>query len=98
MNAYMVMILLPKELSVDFIALIPSQRAKIDELMDQGKILQYALAIDRSTLWVTVSANSETIAKTIISSFPLIDYMKPKFFELAFQSSISTELPKIIMN
>lgn len=98
MSAYMVMIQLPKELSVEFIALIPAQRAKIDELMDQGKILQYALAIDRSTLWVTISAKSEAIAKSIVSSFPLIDYMKPKFFELAFQSSVSTELPKIIMN
>ena len=98
MNTYMVTILLPKELTKEFISLIPEQRARIEELMDQGKVLQYALAIDRSTLWVTISAKSETVAKAIIATFPLIYYMKPRFIELAYQSSISTELPKIMMN
>jgi len=72
MNAYTIMTLLTKELSVEFITLIPVQRAKIDELMDHGKITQYTMAIDRSTLWGTVSEKSEAIAKSIISSFPLI--------------------------
>jgi len=94
----MVMIQLPKELTREFISLIPKQRTRINELMDEGKILQYALSVDRSKLWVTVVAASEIKAKEIITSFPLIHYMKPEFFELAFQNSVSTELPKIIMN
>jgi len=98
MKTYMIMIQLPKELTKGFISLIPNQRAKIEELMADCKILQYALARDNSKLWVTVSAKSELKAREIISSFPLINYMKPEFFELAFQNSISTELPKLIMN
>lgn len=98
MNTYMIIITLPTELTKEFISLIPKQRAKIEELMEQGKIIQYALAVDRSKLWVTVSANTEAKAKEITSSFPLIHFMKPKFFELAFQNSISTVLPKLIMN
>lgn len=98
MNTYMITIQLPMELTREFISLIPKQRARINELMDQCIILQYALASDRSKLWVTVSAKSESKAKEIISSFPLIHYMKPEIFELAFQNSVSTELPKIIMN
>lgn len=98
MKTYMITIQLPEELTKGFISLIPSQRARIDQLMDEGIILQYALAVDRSKLWVTVSAKSVAKAKEIISSFPLIDYMKPEFFELSFQNSISTVLPKLIMN
>lgn len=98
MKAYMVIIQLPTELSKEFISTIPKQRAKVEELMDEGKILQYALAVDRSKLWVTVAAKSEEKAKEIISLFPLVHFMKPEFFELAFQNSISTVLPKLIMN
>ncbi len=98
MSTFMITIQLPAELTKEFMALIPVQRARISELMDDGKIIQYALSNDRSILWVTVSAGSEKLAKEIISSFPLIDYMEPKFFELAFQNSISTDLPKLIMN
>jgi hypothetical protein len=54
MRTYMITIQLPMELTKEFISLIPKQRATINELMDQGKILQYALSVDRSTLWVTV--------------------------------------------
>ena len=98
MNTYMIIIQMPTELSKEFISLIPKQRARIDKLMDEGTILQYALAIARTKLWVTVSAKSETKAKEIISSFPLIHFMKPEFLQLAFQNSISTVLPKLIMN
>lgn len=98
MNTYMIIIQLPTELTKEFISLIPKQRLKIEDLMEQGKIIQYALAVDRSTLWVTVSANSEAKAKEMISSFPLIHFMKAKYFQLAFQNSISTVLPKLIMN
>lgn len=94
----MVSIQLPDELTEDFISLIPKQREMIDELMNEGKILQYALGIDRSKLWITLSADTKKDVLVILSAFPLIDYMKPKIFELAFYNSISTELPKLIMN
>jgi len=34
----------------------------------------------------------------IIATFPLINYMNPTIYELAFHNSISNELPKLIMN
>jgi muconolactone delta-isomerase len=94
----MISIELPTELTQEFISLIPKQRARVDKLMDEGKILHYSLALDRSQLWVTISAKSENAAMDIISTFPLIHYMKPEIFELAFHNGISTELPKLIMN
>lgn len=94
----MISIELPKELTQEFISLIPKQRAQVDKLMDQGKILHYSLSLDRSQLWVTLAARTEHEAMDIIASFPLVHFMKPEIFELAFHNSVSTELPKLIMN
>ena len=98
MNTYMIDARLPKKLTEEFISLIPQQKAKIDELMDGGKIIQYSLAMDRSKLWVIILAESEKNVLDIISTFPLIDFMEPKIHELAFHHSNSIELPKLIMN
>jgi muconolactone delta-isomerase len=98
MNTFMISIEFPRDLTQEFISLIPKQRFRVDELMDQGKILHYSLALDRSQLWVTVAASSEHEAMDIIATFPLIHFMKPEIFELAFHNSVSTELPKLIMN
>ena len=98
MDTYMISIQLPTELTEKFISLIPKQRKKINELMNKGKILQYSLSMDRSKLWVIVVANSESKAMDIIATFPLINYMNPTIYELAFHNSISNELPKLIMN
>lgn len=98
MNPYMVIIKLPNELTEEFVLLIPKQRAHIDKLMDEGKILQYSLAADRTYLWVTVVAESEKQVMDLLSDFPLISYMSPVITELAFHNSISNELPKLIMN
>jgi hypothetical protein len=98
MKSYLFSIKLPTELTKEFLSLIPKQRVKIDELMEEGKVIQYSLALDRSQLWVTISANSEQKAIDIFSTFPLIDFMRPRIYELAFQNSISNQLPKLIMN
>jgi hypothetical protein len=94
----MISIHLPAELTPEFISLIPKQRKHIDKLMNEGKVLQYSLSMDRSQLWITLIAQSETKAMDIISTFPLVHFMKPEIFELAFHNSISNELPKLIMN
>lgn len=94
----MVNIKLPDELTVEFIMLIPRQRAVINELMDKGLVLQYSLANDRTHLWVVISAKTERKAMDILATFPLINFMLPELHELAFHNSISNELPKLIMN
>ena len=98
MNTYMISIKLPEELTEEFVSLIPKQRACVDKLMDEGRVLQYSLSLDRTQLWVILFAKNRKTAMGIISTFPLIDFMKPTIIELAFHNSISTELPKLIMN
>jgi muconolactone delta-isomerase len=94
----MVIIKLPGKLTEDFITLIPRQRARIDELMNEGVILQYSLSLDRSLLWVIVSATTERKVLDIISTFPLIHFMNPTVYPLAFHHSHSIDFPKLIMN
>jgi|SRR6218665_3577891 len=98
MNQYMITIKLPAEMTEEFVRLIPKQRKHIDKLMDEGKILQYSLSMDRSLVWVTMIASSEEQVMDRLSKFPMIGFMNPKIFELAFYNSVSNELPKLIMN
>ena len=94
----MIILKLPGEMTEDFIRLIPKQRRHINELMDKGKVMQYSLSMDRSTVWVTMPAVSEQEVMDVLATFPLIGYMKPVIHELAFHNSVSNELPKLIMN
>ena len=94
----MINIKLPNELTEEFVRLVPEQRMQVNRLMDEGKILQYSLAADRTTLWVIIAATSEKRVMDILSTFPLIHYMNPTIIPLAFHNSVSNELPKLIMN
>lgn len=98
MNQYMITIKLPYDITEEFVRLIPKQRAHVDKMMDEGKILHYALAMDRSIVWVTMLADNEQIVMDRLADFPLIDFMKPEIMELAFHNSVSNDLPKLIMN
>ena len=94
----MIDIKLPEEMTEEFLSLIPKQRACVDKLMDEGKILQYSLSYNRSQLWVIMVAASKRNAKDIILTFPLINFMQPTITELAFHNTVSNDLPKLIMN
>ncbi|MFM8450882.1 MAG: muconolactone Delta-isomerase family protein [Haliscomenobacter sp.] len=86
-KSFMVEFELPEELSTDFLERIPDQHAFIDQLMVQGKVRSYSLAIDRSVLWVIMEAESEFEIMEIIVSMPLCDYMQPYVSELMFHQS-----------
>lgn len=81
-----------------FMAKIPEQRAKINEMMEQGHILSYSLAADRSKLWCIVSADTAFDALSLISEFPLIDYMTPDVIELMFSNVVSLRVPMFSLN
>ncbi len=98
MREYMINIKLPQQLDKSFVALIPKHRARVNKLMEEGKIIQYALAADRSLLWITMIAKSQREVMDILSTLPLIQYMSPEIHALAFHNSISNDLPKLIMN
>lgn len=89
MNQYLIDIDLPEELEEDFMALVPAQRLKINKLMGNRTISSYSLALDRSKLWVTINAKSGTEVMDVLSTFPLIKYMKFHIHELMFHHEAS---------
>lgn len=78
---------LPEQFSDEFVALIPDQRTMIDRLLMEGKVRTYALAMDRSVLWMIMDAESEFEVLEIIAGMPLSDHMEPYISELMFHDS-----------
>ena len=98
MSFYQANIDLPTELSPEFVAMIPKQRTKVNELMGEGKIRQYSLSLDRSKLWVTFLAESEESVMDMIATFPMVNYMKFEIVALAFHEQVTLSLPKVSLN
>ena len=98
MATYKAEIELLKAFTIEFSKLIPEQRRMVDELMNEGLIVSYGLAMDRSKLWIVFEAkNLETVYDTL-RSFPLYDFMKPDVFELAFYDTIHSGFPQLSYN
>ncbi|GAB3912507.1 hypothetical protein GCM10028803_55900 [Larkinella knui] len=98
MSQFMVEFDLPAEMTEDFTVKIPLQRLKVNELMENGKLLTYALSYDRQKLWCVVKARTEFEALEIISEFPLISYMDPTITELMFNNIVSLRMPLFSLN
>jgi muconolactone delta-isomerase len=98
MSQFMVEIQFPAVITEDFAKKIPAQRQKVNELMEQGTLMSYALTSDRSKLWCVVKAESEVEVMTIVSDFPLIDYMSPTISELMFNNMVALRLPLFSLN
>lgn len=86
-HTYMIEIELPDEMNEEFMALIPQQRYVINQMLAEGAVKSYSLSMDRSRLWVIVSAASEFEVLELIESFPLKDFMTPHLSELMFHNS-----------
>ena len=57
---FMVDFTMPHDLPEDFVSRIPQQRALVNRLLSEGKILNYALSLENSKLWVVFSVQSES--------------------------------------
>jgi hypothetical protein len=84
--------------TTEFFSLIPKQRKIINNLMNEGLILSYSLAIDRSKLWIVMETENEQEVLDALSRFPLIKFMIPEITELAFHDSIHSGFPQLSLN
>jgi Muconolactone delta-isomerase len=98
MPQFMVEFELPYEMSEDFVSMIPQQRQKINEMMEQGKIFTYALSADRQKLWCVMRAQTELEVMAFIAEFPLIDFMRPTIHELMFNNTVAIRMPLFSLN
>lgn len=98
LNQYIVELELPSVLSADFANLIPAQRARVNELLHNGDIRSYSLALDRSRLWVVMIGKDEAHVREMLATFPVIDFCKFSVTELLFHDMATHELPRMSMN
>ena len=98
LDTFQVHIKLPEIFTRRFAALIPEQRERVNQLLEKRVILNYALDMERSNLWVTIQAKSQEEVMDILSTFPIIKDVKVEIFELAFFDSAPMGLPELIMN
>ncbi|MCC7244404.1 MAG: hypothetical protein IT269_01885 [Saprospiraceae bacterium] len=95
---YMVDFTLPKDLSEDFISRIPQQRSLVNKLMSDCKILNYALSLENSKLWVIFSVESEEELLELIQRLPLSRYMKVEMHALTFFNTANILQPNFSLN
>lgn len=88
---------LPDPLPEDFVIRIPDNRQVINKLMLKKVISFFALAMDRSTAWCTVNAESATEARKIVGRFPLIGWMRYDLKELGMLNTPAVT-PAISLN
>jgi muconolactone delta-isomerase len=97
-NQYMVDFTLPKEMSEEFVSLIPRQRSMVNRLLGAGKLLQYALSLENSKLWAIFSVEDEKELDELLQGMPLTPYMKWKVSELTFYNAAHPFVPVFSVN
>ena len=98
MSPFLIDVELPQDLTEAMISIIPEQRRKVDQLMDDGIISTYTLALDRSKLWIVLYASDSEEASEIVEALPLANYFDYEVFPLAFHNSVANLIPSISLN
>ena len=98
LSVYQIHITLPETFTRRFAALIPQQRERVNQLLEEQVILNYALDMNRQNLWVTLKAKNQIAVMDILATFPIIKDVKLDIFELAFFDTAPIGLPNLIMN
>jgi len=81
-----------------FMRLIPRQRAVVNHMMYEGKIVNYCVSMDRSKLWMVVIARDEDQVLEYLAKFPLIQYMDCEIEPLLFSNSATQTYTHISLN
>jgi hypothetical protein len=97
MKYFQVSIYLTENLDDKFWELIPQHREMISELMLDEKVITYAINIERSKGWLTITADNLKEVRNVLLAFPIIDYMTYEIDELFIFDSTSTQ-PQLILN
>jgi len=95
---FMVDFTLPDTLTEEFMEKIPHQRAKVNRLLREGKLVNYALSLETSKMWAVFNADSEWQVKEMLDTLPLSKFMEAHVSTLTFYNSLEEEIPVFSMN
>ena len=85
------------EFTLEMQEMIPRQRLVVDRLFDQGVLITYTLAADRSKLWAVFQSDGESELLSYIESLPMTKYSDYTYNEIMFHDS-SQFIPSISLN
>jgi muconolactone delta-isomerase len=63
-------------------ALIPAERARVKELMDEGKMETLYIAADQSKVWLVMQGANQAEVEEAVASLPLHRFMTAEFVGL----------------
>jgi muconolactone delta-isomerase len=95
---FMVDFTMPANLTDEFVNRIPHQRAAVNRLLGEGKLINYALSLEDSKLWAVFSVHSEVELMELVSSLPLTPFMSMRISELTFYNAAHPFSPAFSMN
>jgi Muconolactone delta-isomerase len=97
-SQFMVDFTLPPILNDRFTTRIPEQRAKVNEFFMDGKLVSYAVSLEKSKLWAVFNAESESEVVAYIEALPLSRYMRYTIAELTFYNLVASKMPAFSIN
>lgn len=97
-NSFFVHITLPDVFTSEFYDLIPQQRMLVNELLEKRVVLNYSLDMARKNVWIFIAARNETEVMDVLSTFPILKFVRVSIHELAFYDSAPVALPDLILN
>lgn len=95
---FMVEIKLPDEIDSHFMRKIPSHRAFINQLINQGKIQSYTINEERTRGWIIFNTENEVEVNTIMEQLPLYEFIQFKIHHVMVHDSEMFRFPKMHMN
>lgn len=95
---YMVDFTLPEIITDEYKSLIPYQRAMVNQLFEDGKLISYSLSMENQKLWAVFVANSELDVMDILADMPLTPFMKTNISMLTFHNTLEVAPPHFSLN
>ena len=98
MMQLMVELTIPTPFTPEFMLQIPEQRKVIDEFMEDGVVLSYALSMDRAKLWMVLAVDEYTEVAEIMMDMPLFKDLEYQVTELMFNHAGTVHIPAFSLN
>jgi hypothetical protein len=99
MPKFVVSLRLPALFNQEFMALIPSHWALIQQLIEDHVIETYAISADRTRGWITINAADEAAVQAVVEQFPLYSFLTDvEIDELFIFDSAKSRFPRLSLN
>ncbi|MEI6881226.1 MAG: muconolactone Delta-isomerase family protein [Bacteroidota bacterium] len=95
---FMVELELPVVIDTDFMKMIPSHRAYISQLINEGKIQSYSINTERTLGWIIFNCKDAEAVFEIVEQFPIYKYISIQVHDLMIHDSEAFRFPKMHMN